>query len=325
MARKLAVWQHVFIRDMIEKRRWTCAHIARAVPCSTRTVQAIRTNLRLYGSTTAPYNGGGRPRSMTPAMIDALCGHLEEKPTLTLDEMVLFLWDEFEQMMSTSTISRALKAAKWSLKDTRRVALGRNADLRDHYLYNLSFFRSFQLVYVDESGCDQRVGFRRRGWSPLGLTPVQVARLPRGQRYQLLPAYTQRGILDVCVFRGHTDAAMFEAFIERLLRRCNPWPERDSVIVMDNASFHRTERVKQMCDEAGVKLVYLPPYSPDLNPIEEFFAELKAFIKQRWQTFEDDPNMTFETYLEWCVDVVGGRSGSACGHFRHAGVTIEEL
>jgi len=49
---------------------------------------------------------------------------------------------------------------------------------------------------------------------------------------------------------------------------------------MDNASFHHTERIKQMCDLAGVKLVYLPPYSPDLNPIEEFFSELKAFIKK---------------------------------------------
>jgi transposase len=49
---------------------------------------------------------------------------------------------------------------------------------------------------------------------------------------------------------------------------------------MDNASFHHTQRIEQMCYDAGVKLVYLPPYSPDFNPIEEFFAELKAFIKR---------------------------------------------
>jgi transposase len=48
---------------------------------------------------------------------------------------------------------------------------------------------------------------------------------------------------------------------------------------MDNASIHHTERIKQMCRDAGVKLVYLPLYSLDKNPIEEFFAELKAFIK----------------------------------------------
>jgi transposase len=49
---------------------------------------------------------------------------------------------------------------------------------------------------------------------------------------------------------------------------------------MDNASFRRSERIEPMCLDKGVKLVYLPPYSPDLNPIEELFAELKAFIRQ---------------------------------------------
>jgi len=49
---------------------------------------------------------------------------------------------------------------------------------------------------------------------------------------------------------------------------------------MDNASFHHNPTIKTMCSDAGVKLLYLPPYSPDFNPIEEFFAELKAFHQE---------------------------------------------
>jgi transposase len=48
---------------------------------------------------------------------------------------------------------------------------------------------------------------------------------------------------------------------------------------MDNASIHHSEKVEQLCREAGVKLLYLPPYLPTLNPIKEFFAELKTYIK----------------------------------------------
>jgi transposase len=70
-------------------------------------------------------------------------------------------------------------------------------------------------------------------------------------------------------------------------------------------------------------LVYLPPYSPDLNPIEEFFAELKGFIRRNWSYHEEDPDQGFDCFLEWCIDVVGARKGSARGHFRHAGVTVE--
>lgn len=88
------------------------------------------------------------------------------------------------------------------------------------------------------------------------------------------------------VFRGSTDSTVFEDYIEELLPLCGRWPEPKSVLIMDNASFHYIERIKQMCYEAGVKLVYLPPYSPDLNPIKEFFAELKAFIRRNWQVYE---------------------------------------
>jgi transposase len=49
---------------------------------------------------------------------------------------------------------------------------------------------------------------------------------------------------------------------------------------MDNASFHHSEGVRELCLRAGAKLVFLPPYSPDLNPIEEFFGDLKRLIRQ---------------------------------------------
>ena len=94
---------------------------------------------------------------------------------------------------------------------------------------------------------------------------------------------------------------------------------------MDNASFHHSEQTEQMCSEAGVKLVYLPPYSPDLNPIEEFFAELKAFIQRHWKSYEDNPGQGFDTFLEWCVDVVGAREPSAKGYFRYVGLIVEKI
>jgi transposase len=74
------------------------------------------------------------------------------------------------------------------------------------------------------------------------------------------------------VFQGTTDSAVFEDYIEQLLQHCGRWPAPKSVLVMDNASLHHTERIAQMCANAGVKLMYLPPCSPDLNSIEEFFA-----------------------------------------------------
>jgi transposase len=61
---------------------------------------------------------------------------------------------------------------------------------------------------------------------------------------------------------------------------------------------YHTKRIEQMCHNASVKLVYLPTYSLDLNPIEEFFAELKAFIKRRWKIYEANLGQGFDTFLE---------------------------
>jgi transposase len=286
MAPNLAPSKHEFIHDMIRSGELSISEMAEAAGCNKSTILRISSNIRMFGSVKAPPNKGGRPRSITPDMLEALCDHLFEKPGLYLDEMAIFLWDEFNIHATKSSISRALAYKGWSKKTAKVKARERNLDLRDEYFHFMSEFRSYHLVYVDESGCDKRIGFRRTGWSPLGTTPVQVSKFHRDQRYQILPAYAQDGIVLSRVFRGSTDASVFEDFIEQLLQHCGRWPEPKSVLVMDNASFHHSERIEQLCSEAGVKLVYLPPYSPDLNPIEEFFAELKAFIRRNWQSYE---------------------------------------
>jgi transposase len=83
------------------------------------------------------------------------------------------------------------------------------------------------------------------------------------------------------VYRGSTNTAWYEGFIVQLLQQCGRFPDPKPVLVMDNASFHFSEKIDRMCSEAGVKIIYLPPYSPRLNPIEELFAELKEFKRFR--------------------------------------------
>lgn len=94
--------------------------------------------------------------------------------------------------------------------------------------------------------------------------------------------------------------------------------------MIDNASFYHSERIQQMCDDAGVVLLYLPPYSPDLNPIEEFFRELKTYIRQAWDEHISFVRANFRSFLEECVEVVGARKRSARGHFRRAGISIND-
>jgi hypothetical protein len=84
--------------------------IADVVSCSKRSVFAIQSNLRHFGSTKAPSNGVGQPQSITPLMLDTLCEYLLKKPGLYRDEMVLFVLDEFDTYITAASIGRALKS-----------------------------------------------------------------------------------------------------------------------------------------------------------------------------------------------------------------------
>lgn len=171
------------------------SYIASIAKCSRQAVYYIRSNLEHFDSARAPPIRAGRRRLITPSMLEALCDRLLEKPTLYLDEMAVFLWDEFDIHVSACCIRKTLSSIGWSKKTVRQKAKERNQGLRDEYIHYISEFHSYQLVFVDESGCDKRAGFRRTGWSPFGVAPVQVSKFHRDKRYQILPAYTQDGIM----------------------------------------------------------------------------------------------------------------------------------
>jgi transposase len=309
---------------MIQSSSLQDRDIADIASCSKRTITRIRANIRAFGAPCAPKATGGRRSRILPHVLDALLDRLLVKPDLYLDEMAEFIWDEFNLSVSTDSVRRSLKACNWSKKKTQRVACERDPDLRDACLRELSEYQSYQLVFVDESGCDTLAGVRRTGWAPRGMPAVQTARFHREQRHQILPAYTQNGVIHTRIFQGSTDGEFFADFIRELLPMCGRWPEPNSVLVMDNASFHRGSSIKELCEEAGVMLFFLSPYSPDLNPIEELFSQLKAFVRRHWRkqahSFDN-----FGEFLRWAVGLVGSDVKSAQGHFRNSGLSIDQL
>ena len=78
------------------------------------------------------------------------------------------------------------------------------------------------------------------------------------------------------VFNGSCNTNLFEAWVEKfLIKELKP----GQFVVMDNASFHKSQKPKELIESVGCKVIFLPPYSPDLNPIEKFWANMKKWIK----------------------------------------------
>lgn len=200
--------------------------------------------------------------------------------------MQWWLLENFDLFISQSTISRALKDIKWRSKKNGLVATQRDHLVRGNWIVRTREYRANQFVFIDESDVDKRDGLQRRGWAPKGIKPKKLVPgggKDRGVRHQVLPALTIKGILGLSVYKGATDGQGFVDYIEaKVLPKTSPFPGPNSVLVMDNASFHFHDDLKRLYNEAGVRLEYLPTYSPDLNPIKAFFGDLKKYIRRHF-------------------------------------------
>jgi hypothetical protein len=137
-----------------------------------RTVQRIRLKRHQFQMLTPRTNRIGRRSCITSPMQKALCDILIEQPYLYRCEIADFLYRRFRKRISDRSIGRTLRSIGWTRTTIHRIAQQRDADLRDHYLHRISQYKSYQLVFVDESGCDGRAGYRRWGWSPKGSSLV---------------------------------------------------------------------------------------------------------------------------------------------------------
>ena len=133
-----------------------------------------------------------------------------------------------------------------------------------------------RFVFVDEMGSNTSLS-PLYGWSKVGERLLAKAPRNRGKNLTLLSSMTLSGMGPSVAVEGATTRAAFEAYVEQAL--C-PSLSAGQVVVMDNLSSHKGGRVREIVEGAGCELLYLPPYSPDLNPIEEAFAKVKGLLRK---------------------------------------------
>lgn len=237
-------------------------------------VLKVQRNLKLWNVAKSPkLVVQGRPRKITAAMGEGLKESLHAKPSMYIDEMVWFLWDEFDCMVSERSVRRWLEQQRFSKKLIQRRAKERNQALRDYWYSRLAKWEPHQLVFLDESTANERNLDRKYGWAPIGVTPAEYLPIKRSERWSILPAYTIEGYIAWEILHGSYTQETFNKFVsDKLLPLCSPFPGPRSVLILDNASIHRSLELRIKCAEAGVLLEFLPPYSPDFNPIEKSFG-----------------------------------------------------
>jgi len=140
----------------------------------------------------------------------------------------------------------------------------------------ISSIDSERFVFVDECSSNTSLA-PLYGWTRRGERAHQKAPRNWGKNVTLLSSIGKGwGMGASLVVEGSTNRAVFETYLEDVL--C-PTLKRGQVVVMDNLSSHKGERVRELIEGEGCELIYLPPYSPDFNPIEQAFSKLKSYLR----------------------------------------------
>ena len=133
-----------------------------------------------------------------------------------------------------------------------------------------------RLVFVDEMGTNTSLS-PVYAWAKKGQRALCSVPRNRGKNTTVLSSMSVRGMGPSLTVEGATTSAVFEAYVEQVLA---PTLRKGLVVVMDNLSAHKGERIRELIEERGCELIYLPSYSPDFNPIEEAFSKIKGLVRK---------------------------------------------
>lgn len=151
------------------------------------------------------------------------------------------------------------------------------------YWERVKDFSPEQLCFCDESAVNEFTTHRRYGRSLKGSKCEPTASFRRTERFSILPLLGIQGIITSKVIKDSFNAERFLQWLQDdALPLMNPYPLPNSVLIMDNAPIHQIRYMEALCNDRGVKLVMLPPYCPDFNPIENVFGLIKSYLKRHY-------------------------------------------
>jgi transposase len=205
------------------------------------------------------------------------------------------------------TISLSLAATEQNREDVRAA--------RERWVGQQPRWDPARLVFIDETGLTTAMT-RRYGWGPEGERVRGTAPAGHWQTTTFVAALRQGGLTVPMLTEGPMTGALFKAYVKTFLA---PTLSAGDIVVCDNLSSHLVAGVKEAIEARGASFKPLPPYSPDFNPIEAFFAKLKAGLRRA-------EARTLDALEQAVAALLDGLTPAECqGYFRGAGYPSQAI
>lgn len=305
------VWLHVFLKKSIDE-------VATLLFISSRTVRRYIDKFMSTGDVIPQDHRNGPVRLLSDFEELTLVNLVLTNPGIYLHELQHKLIMTTGTEVDCSTICRTFKRLGITRQKIRHVAMQRNEESRGEFMAEMMTYDPEMFLWIDETGCDRRKLIRDYGYGIRGIPPIDHTLMLSGKRYSIIAIMSTDRVEDIYIHKDSVNGDVFLDFVRKCLlpilmpfNGYNP----NSIVIMDNASVHKSEEVLEMINSVGALLRFLPPYSPDLTPIEEMFAEVKGYLKANDAVVQ--ATTTPETILTMAFCSVSKENCRA--YVRHAG------
>jgi len=261
---------------------------------------AISTAHRIYTIFEQTGNIDPKRREYTAITIDervtqAILAIVFDCPYLFLAEITDKVYECTGVKVSPSAVCNTLYKNGLTRKKVQRIAKQRSAIHRGDYLAEISMYNTNMLVFADETGKDSRDSIRRYGYAVQGEVAQSAITMTRGTRISTIAAISCSGLIGYEKYTGNVSGDEFFDFVRgTLIPNMNPYngTNENSILVLDNCSIHYIEETLTLLRTSGIFVIFLPPYSPDLNPIELTFSYIKKYLQEHEEIIQVANNIS---------------------------------
>jgi transposase len=275
------------------------AVISKEVGIPYRAVANIIRIFKMRGRILALKHRVSRPSKLTNTIKTFIDDLISQDVSTTLQTMKNKILESFGASVGRSTIQRHLQAFNYSIKRLILVPIARNSirnvNTRFDYAQNFVVWDENKLIYIDEMGisCSSR---RMYGRSLIGTSPLKTIAAIRSKNFSTCAAMHKSGLLYFKTYDTPYNTEKYGSFLGDLFLKLEERGLKNCILIMDNCPIHKAGILRESIEAAGHIMTFLPPYSPQLNPIEEGFSQWKNHIKSlNCMTVEELNNAIFRS------------------------------
>ncbi|MDJ0541378.1 MAG: IS630-like element ISMae26 family transposase [Microcystis sp. M53603_WE2] len=276
------------IIDVWKKEKISIRGLAQRFDVAKSFIQKLLKQHKETGDIRPRPQGGSPPTKLNSEQLIILIEIIEANNDATLEELSDLLYEKTQVKVSRATLGRLTQKLNYSFKKKTLHAAEKESDRvqqkRVEYWSEVREIEASKLIFIDESGVNLAllrlyaralIGRRARGRKPQ----------KRGRNISIISAISLEKVVASVNIYGAVDAVTFEGFI---LKEVLPKIKEGDCLIMDNAKIHLGEMVREIIEQEKARLIYLPPYSPEFSPIENFWSKVKATLRKlKARTYKD--------------------------------------